>query len=67
MAVHPAARRKIEEFRAVTVREAFIHERFELENKISRAAERMADAKDETERQRHKRTYQMLCGERNWL
>ncbi len=67
MAETAIQRRKQQESRAVTVREAFIQESIQLEKKIARAAELAAKAEDKDEGKRFLAKYHMLCEERNWL
>lgn len=55
------------EARTVSVFEAFRFERQRLEDRISRTAERIAEADNDTDRQKARRLYDMLCEERNWL
>lgn len=51
----------------VTVTEAFWIERQRIEDRISAAAEKIASATNDADRQKFKRLYDMLCEERNWL
>jgi hypothetical protein len=55
------------EARIVSVVEAFQIERFALEDRIQKAAEKIAKADNDADRQKAKRLYDMLVEERNWL
>jgi predicted nucleic acid-binding Zn-ribbon protein len=55
------------EARTVSAFEAFQTERFALEERIQKAAEKIAKANNDADRQKAKRLYDMLCEERRWL
>lgn len=58
---------RLTDMRRVSPFEAFQIERYFLEEKIGRAADKIAKATNDEERQKAKRLYDMLCEERNWL